>query len=225
MQRLLTNRPEHVLLLGAHCDDVAIGSGGTLLTLCRAHPGLRVSSLVLTGGGSARETEERAATAAFCPEADLNVSVLEFPDGRMPTYWEHAKIALEQLSGWCQPDLILAPHPNDAHQDHRTLARLVPTVFRNHLLLGYEILKWDGDLTQPQCYLQLSAAIIAEKAELLWEHYPSQRERSWFDQESFVGLARVRGVQCGTRYAEAFHIPKLVLACCADRRCGACGCR
>lgn len=213
MQRLLTNRPEHVLLLGAHCDDVAIGSGGMLLTLCRAYPGLRVSSLVLGGAGSERETEERAAMAAFCPKADLTVSVLELPDGRMPAHWEHAKMALEQLSGWCKPDLILAPHPNDAHQDHRTLARLVPTVFRDHLLFGYEILKWDGDLAQPQGYLPLPEELIAEKAGLLWEHYPSQRERSWFDQESIVGLARVRGVQCGTRYAEAFHIPKLVFAC------------
>ncbi|MGH4009581.1 MAG: PIG-L deacetylase family protein [Pseudonocardiaceae bacterium] len=218
MRRLRTGRLEHMLLLGAHCDDVAIGSGGTLLTLCRAHPALRVTSLVLTGGGSEREAEERNAMAAFCPKAELTVSVLELPDGRVPAHWEQVKLALEQLNVRCDPDLILAPHPNDAHQDHQALASLVPTVFRDHLLLGYEILKWDGDLAQPQGYIPLLKELVTEKVGLLWEHYPSQRHRSWFDQEALVGLARVRGVQCGARYAEAFHVPKLVFEMCAEGR-------
>ncbi len=211
MRAVIPERLDHMLLLGAHCDDIALGAGGTLLTLCRANPGLRVTALVLTGGGTGREAEERMALTAFCPKAELDVTVLDLPDGRVPTHWERAKDAVEELRGRCDPDLILAPPPHDAHQDHRELARLVPTAFRDHLVLGYEILKWDADLTQPQAYLPLPEHVPAEKAALLDLHYPSQRRRSWFDAESFTGLARVRGVQCHSRYAEAFHVSKFVI--------------
>lgn len=211
MSALLPERLGHLLLLGAHCDDLAIGAGGSLLTLCRANPGLRVTALVLTGAGTDREIEERTALPAFCPKAELSVWVLDLPDGRVPAHWERAKLALEELRADCDPDLVLAPAPHDAHQDHRALARLVPTAFRDHLVLGYEILKWDGDLAQPQAYLPLSDAVLAEKIALLAEHYPSQAGRSWFDAETFTGLARIRGVQCHARYAEAFHVSKLVL--------------
>ncbi|HEY2724275.1 MAG TPA: PIG-L family deacetylase [Pseudonocardiaceae bacterium] len=211
MQALRPERLDHLLLLGAHCDDLAIGAGATLLTWCRARPGLRVTALVLTGGGTDRETEERMALAAFCPKAELSVRLLDLPDGRVPAHWERVKLALEELRGECDPDLVLAPPAHDAHQDHRALAKLVATSFRDHLVLGYEILKWDGDLAQPSTYLPVSVEAIGEKAELLHTHYPSQRGRSWFDTETFTSLARVRGVQCHARYAEAFHVSKLVL--------------
>lgn len=212
MHDLLAGRLEHLLVLGAHCDDAVLGAGGTLLTLCRANPGLRVTALVLVGGGTDREAEERAALAAFCPKAELELTVLDLPDGRVPTYWDRAKDALEELRRRSDPDVVLAPSPHDAHQDHRELARLVPTAFRDHLVLGYEILKWDGDLTQPQAYLPLPEDVLAEKVALLHQHYPSQRGRSWFDTEAFMGLARVRGVQCQARYAEAFHVSKFVIS-------------
>jgi len=211
MRSLVPERLEHLLLLGAHCDDIAIGAGGTLLSLCRAHPGLRVTTLVLTGAGTHREVEERMALAAFCPKAELVLTVLDLPDGRVPAHWERAKQALEELRADCNPDLIIGPAQHDAHQDHRELARLVPTAFRDHLVLGYEILKWDGDLVQPQAYLPLSVDLVCEKVALLHEHYGSQRNRSWFSAETFAGLARVRGVQCQSRYAEAFHLSKFVL--------------
>lgn len=212
MLNLLPERLDRVLLLGAHCDDIAIGAGGSLLELCRAHPGLAVSVLVLTGGGSLREEEERAALTSFCPGARLDVTVLDLPDGRVPTQWERAKLALQELRGGPgEPDLIFGPSAHDAHQDHRTLAELVPTVFRDHLTLGYEILKWEGDLAQPAVYLPLAEPVLREKVAKLHEHYGSQRDRSWFDAEMFGGLARIRGVQCHARYAEAFHVSKMVL--------------
>ena len=211
MLSLLPERLDRMLLLGAHCDDIAIGAGGALLELCRSHPGLAVSALVLTGGGSLREEEERAALAAFCPGARLDVTVLDLPDGRVPTRWERAKLALEELRTAGEPDLIMAPTRYDAHQDHRTLAELVPTVFRDHLVLGYEILKWDGDLRQPTAYLPLAEPVLREKVAKLHEHYGSQRDRTWFDAETFSGLARVRGVQCHARYAEAFFCSKAIL--------------
>src|SRR5436190_19206758 len=131
MLSLLPERLDRLVLLGAHCDDIAIGAGGSLLELCRAHPGLSVAALVLTGGGSLREEEERAALAAFCPGARLTIAVLDLPDGRVPTRWELAKLALEEVRAHGEPDLIFAPCPHDAHQDHRTLAQRAPTVFRD----------------------------------------------------------------------------------------------
>lgn len=198
-----------VVALGAHCDDIAIGAGGTLLTLCRANPGLRVDALVLSGGSTEREEEERAALAAFCPGADLDVTVHKLPDGRLPAHWDEAKSALEEFRRSTDPDLILAPRTEDAHQDHRGLARLVPTVYRNHFALGYEIVKWDADLGRPTAYQPLTTEVAEKKVALLQQHYASQRHRPWYDREAFLGLARVRGIECHARYAEAFSVHKL----------------
>ena len=200
-----------VVALGAHCDDIAIGAGGTLLALCAANPGIRVDALVLSGGGTDREQEERLALQAFCPGADLDVTVCKVPDGRLPAYWDEAKNLLEELRRRTGPDLILAPRADDAHQDHRGLAQLVPTAFRDHLVLGYEIVKWDGDLARPNAYQPLSAEQTEKKVALLQQHYPSQRHRPWYDREVFLGIARIRGIECHARYAEAFHVNKLTL--------------
>ncbi|MFF7441443.1 PIG-L family deacetylase [Streptomyces sp. NPDC008122] len=211
MIRLRTGRPDRIVAVGAHCDDIAIGAGGTLLTLCLARPGIRVDALVLSGGGTEREQEERAALAAFCPGADLRLTVLKLPDGRMPAHWEEAKSAVEELRGRTEPDLVLAPRTEDAHQDHRGLAQLIPTAFRDHLVLGYEIVKWDADLGRPVAYQPLSPEVAEQKVRLLQEHYPSQRHRPWYDREAFLGLARIRGIESQTRYAEAFAVTKLTL--------------
>ncbi|MBP2473941.1 LmbE family N-acetylglucosaminyl deacetylase [Crossiella equi] len=209
--------PAAVAVLGAHCDDIAIGCGGTLLTLCRARPGQRVHAFVLTGGGTKREDEERAALAAFCPGAELSVTVLDLPDGRVPDHWGRAK---DELSGWragVEADLVLCPAPHDVHQDHRALAQLAPQVFRDQLRLGYEILKWESDLAQPTVFQPIEPEVAHDKARLLDAHYPSQRDRDWFDAETFLGLARVRGVQTRARYAEAFHTDKIQLRLAGER--------
>ncbi|AHI01788.1 PIG-L deacetylase family protein [Kutzneria albida] len=211
MKHLRPGPVRSVAVLGAHCDDIAIGAGGTLLRISTANPGLTVHALVLTGGGTARATEEWAALTAFCPEAKVELTVLDLPDGRIPANWAAAKQAVEDLRTRIDPDVVFAPSAGDAHQDHRVLAELVPTAFRDHLVLGYEILKWDGDLGQPTCYLPLTEELARRKVALLHEHYPSQAARDWFDDEAFLGLARLRGVQCRSRYAEAFFVDKFVL--------------
>ncbi|MGG2464064.1 PIG-L deacetylase family protein [Streptomyces sp. RGM 3693] len=211
MIRLGAGRLDRIVAVGGHCDDIAIGAGGTLLTMCLARPGIRIDALVLSGGGSEREQEERAALAAFCPGAELHLTVLKLPDGRLPARWEEAKAAVEELRAGTEPDLVLAPRTDDAHQDHRGLAQLVPTAFRDHLVLGYEIVKWDGDLGRPTAYQLLSPEIAEQKVRLLQEHYPSQRHRPWYDREAFLGLARIRGIECHARYAEAFAVTKLTL--------------
>ncbi len=172
MIRLGAGRLERVVAVGAHCDDIAIGAGGTLLTLCRAHPGLRVDALVLSGGGTEREQEEQQALAAFCPGADLRLTVDKLPDGKLPAHWAEAKAAVEELRARTEPDLVLAPRTEDAHQDHRGLAKLMTTAFRDHLVLGYEIVKWDGDLGRPVVYQPLAPETAEDKVRLLQEHYP-----------------------------------------------------
>jgi LmbE family N-acetylglucosaminyl deacetylase len=200
-----------VAALGAHCDDIAIGMGATLLTLARANPGLRVNALVLSGAGTAREAEERAALQAFCPGAAVQLTVLDVPDGRAPAHWDRIKDALADFRRSGDPDVVFCPHRRDAHQDHRLLAEIVPTEFRDQLILGYEILKWETDTPTPTVYQPLDTLTAEEKVRLLHKHYPSQAGRDWFDELSFLGLSRLRGVQCRAAHAEAFVLEKAVL--------------
>lgn len=200
-----------IAVLGAHCDDIAIGMGATLLTLSRANPGLRVHALVLSGGGTERETEERAALAAFCPGAHVAATILDVPDGRGPAHWERIKNALSRFRGSCEPEVVFSTHRHDAHQDHRLLAELVPTEFRSHLTLGYEILKWETDTPAVNVFQPLDTVTAEEKVRLLHKHYPSQTARDWFDDLSFLGLSRLRGVQCRAPHAEAFVLDKAVI--------------
>jgi len=203
-------RPLSVLAIGAHPDDIEIGAGGTLLTLAESQPGLEVRYLVLTGTAE-RQLEARRAAAAFLPGASLTIDLRELPEGRFPAVWGEVKEALEQTARACSPDLVLAPGSQDAHQDHRTIAEIVPTVFRDQLYLAYEIPKWDGDLTRPSVYFPLTADIARRKVELLHKSFPSQRSRDWWDDEVFLGLARLRGMECRANYAESFHCLKFTL--------------
>ena len=211
MRELSTGAVGEIAVVGAHCDDIAIGMGGTLLSLCGGEPGVRVHALVLSGGGTARESEERAALDAFCPGALVHVTVLDIPDGRAPAHWQAVKTALHDFRQTCDPAIIFGPQRHDAHQDHRLLAELLPTEFRDHLNLGYEILKWETDTPQPNLFLPLAVGLAEEKARLLCKYYPSQVMHDWFDEEAFLGLSRLRGVQCRSRHAEAFTAEKISL--------------
>ncbi|GAB2681111.1 PIG-L deacetylase family protein [Nocardia goodfellowii] len=201
-----------IAILGAHCDDIAIGMGATLLILARRTPGLRVRALVLSGAGTPRAEEELSALRAFCPHADLGLTVLDIPDGRAPAHWDRIKNALNTFRGHTAPDLVFAPHRGDAHQDHRLLAELAPTEFRDQLILGYEILKWETDTPRPTVFHPVPTEVAEEKARLLHKHYPSQAGRDWFDEQAFTGLSRLRGVQCRAQHAEAFVLEKAVIA-------------
>ena len=202
--------PLTILAIGAHPDDIEIGAGGTLLSLAEAQPGLRARYVVLTGTAE-RHQEARSAASAFLPAADLSVELHELPESRLPAAWQQVKDVLEQVARSCSPDLILAPSRDDAHQDHRTIAEIVLTVFRDQLYLAYEIPKWDGDLGRPSMYFPLSAGVMRRKLELLHKCFPSQRARDWWDDEVFLGMARLRGMECRARYAEAFCCPKALL--------------
>ena len=166
--------------------------------------------MVLTGTAE-RQQEARNAAASFLPDADLTIDLFDLPEGRLPAVWDQAKEILEKVARACSPQLILAPSTGDAHQDHRTIGEIVPTVFRDQLYLAYEIPKWDGDLGRPSMYVPLPDHVMQRKVELLHECYPSQRGRDWWDDEVFFGMARLRGMECRTRYAEAFTCSKSVI--------------
>jgi LmbE family N-acetylglucosaminyl deacetylase len=165
----------------------------------------------LFSGSPERQAEARAAAAAFLPGASVQFQLHSFDDGRLPSDWGLVKRLLHEACDGFDPDLIVSPWVGDAHQDHRLLAELVPTVWRGVLALQYEIPKWDGDFGRPNVYLPLPADVARLKVELLDKHFPSQRDRGWWDEEVFLGLARLRGVESSSRYAEAFYCNKAVL--------------
>ncbi|HET6533323.1 MAG TPA: PIG-L family deacetylase [Actinoplanes sp.] len=199
-----------LVAVGAHPDDIEIAAGGLLLTLAAARPGVRVHYVLATGSPD-RQAEARAAAAAFLPGAELSFALHELPDGRLPAHWDAVKGVLHAAAAVLQPDLVLCPAPNDAHQDHRLLAEQTPTVFRDQLVLHYEIPKWDGDLARRTVYVPLDDDVARRKVELLHASFPSQKARDWWDDEVFLGLARLRGMECRSRYAEAFDCAKATI--------------
>jgi LmbE family N-acetylglucosaminyl deacetylase len=200
-----------VLCLGAHSDDIEIGTGATLLSMMDRGIHLEVHWCVLSGVGE-REREAKASAADFLSRAaSAQIEVLPFKDGFFPEQGDAIKSWFELLKARTNPDLILTHYRDDAHQDHRQVCRLSWNTFRDHCILEYEIPKWDGDLGQPNLYIPVSAEALRRKIELLNVHFGSQRSKQWFDSELFLGLARLRGMECRARerYAEAFFARKL----------------
>ena len=202
-----------VLCLGAHSDDIEIGAGGTLLSWL--DQGIRpdVHWCVL-GGADERGREARAsATELLEATAGRTIEIMNFRDGFFPEQGEQIKSWFESLKGRVNPDVILTHRGDDAHQDHRQVNRLAWNTFRDHLILEYEIPKWDGDMGRPNTYMPVSESVIQRKVNLLMAHFGSQRSKHWFDAETFFGLARLRGMECRApeRYAEAFIARKLSL--------------
>lgn len=202
-----------VLCLGAHSDDIEIGAGATLLSLIERGVQLDVHWCVLSGGGVRDEEARKSAADFLAKAAGARVEVMSFRDGFFPEQGEAIKKWFEELKGRINPDLILTHRRDDAHQDHQLVCRLTWNTFRDHQILEYEIPKWDGDIGQPNVYVPVSVAVLARKIELLMTHFGTQRSKQWFDEETFRGLARIRGMECRApeRYAEAFFARKLVL--------------
>jgi LmbE family N-acetylglucosaminyl deacetylase len=199
-----------VLCLGAHADDIEIGAGGTLLGWLASGLRLEVTWCVLSASGP-RAAEAEASAAAFLPgAATTRILLAQFDDGLFPYQGDEIKAWLEDVRARVDPDVVLTHRRGDAHQDHRELCQLTWNLFRDHLILEYEIPKWDGDLGRPNVYMPLTAAVLERKIELLHRHFGTQRSKQWFDAETFRGLARLRGMECRApeRYAEAFVVRK-----------------
>jgi LmbE family N-acetylglucosaminyl deacetylase len=209
---LPTDAPPTLLCLGAHSDDIEIGCGGTLLTLLERHPGARVHWVVFSARGE-RAEEARAAAKRFLATAGTaEVTLHTFRDGFFPTEFAAIKEVFEGLKA-VKPDLVLTHRRLDHHQDHRTLAELTWNTFRSHLVLEYEVPKYDPDLGNPNLFVPLAREVAEAKVSELMAQFGTQRSRAWFTPDTFLGLMRLRGVQCAspTGLAEGFFAHKLCL--------------
>lgn len=202
-----------VLAVGCHSDDIEIGCGATLLLLTRSRPDVEITWVVL-GADGAREQEARESAATFLAAAGTSeVIVHGFRDGFFPYEGDKVKDAFEELKSRLDPDLVFTHARHDLHQDHRLVCELTWNTFRDHLIFEYEIPKYDGDLGRPNVFVPVPAELAREKAQLLVDSFPSQRTKDWFDEELFLGVMRVRGMEARapSGYAEAFSCTKLTL--------------
>ena len=203
-----------VLCLGAHSDDIEIGCGGTIAALLAHRPDLTFHGVVFSAAGI-RADEARASALALVGDALAGggARTHDFRDGFFPYEGGTVKECFEDLKRELSPDLVFTHHRQDRHQDHRLVSELTWNTFRSHLILEYEVPKYDGDLQTPNCYVPLSDDAAARKMDHLLTHFPSQAEKSWFSAETFRALLRLRGIESGAPepYAEAFHVPKVVL--------------
>ena len=202
-----------VLCLGAHSDDIEIGAGATIRGWIESGVRLDVHWVVLSAAGE-RGAEARASATQFLDGAEsAEIELGEFQDGFFPYQGAEVKFCFEALRKKVKPDVIFSHWNGDAHQDHREVSQLTWNTFRNHLILEYEIPKWDGDLGRPNVYVPATRSVMDRKVELLLSHFGTQRSKDWFDSEVFTGLARLRGSECRAPdgLAEAFHVRKLVL--------------
>lgn len=204
--------PFVVLCLGAHSDDIEIGCGGTLLQFKKIFPRLRFHWVVFSASGDRRQ-EAAKAVELFTVGCDKEVIFKDYRDGFLPYHGGEVKDFFEELKGQVNPNLILTHWQGDAHQDHRLVSELTWNTFRDHLILEYEIPKYDGDLGRPNLFVPLETPLHERKVDYLLDGFASQRDRRWFDRETFLGLMRIRGMESNSPsgYAEGFHARKIVI--------------
>lgn len=209
----LRGRGLKLLCLGAHSDDLEIGCGATLLEWLAAYPGVEVTWVVLSACGERAGEAERSAAELLAPASRRRIVLQRLPDGQFPAHFAQAKQAFEALKGEVEPDVIFSHRLEDRHQDHRLVAELTWQTWRSHLILEYEVPKYDGDLGQPNLFVPVSAHSGERKVEHLMRHFASQRSRDWFVPRTFLGLMHLRGVECRapSGLAEAHHLRKGVL--------------
>ena len=204
-----------VLCLGAHSDDIEIGCGGTILKIVESRPDTEFYWAVLSGD-TRRQEEARGSAEDFLQGGRVKaVRTESFRESYFPSEWGAIKDAFESIRRDFEPDLVFTQYRDDRHQDHRVLSDLAWNTFRNHLVLEYEIPKYDGDLGIPNVFVELEAARAKRMAELIQKHFNTQTNKHWFEKSTFLALMRIRGVECAASsgYAEAFYGRKLVLGC------------
>ena len=209
--------PLKILCLGAHADDIEIGCGGTILQFANEYPNCVVDWVVFSADGVRSREAERSASLFAGSTTVRRPQIKSFKDGFMPYFGGEVKIAFEELKE-VSPDLVFTHTRHDAHQDHRLLAELTWNTFRDHLILEYEIPKYDGDMGQPSIFVPLDAATCKKKVDSIMDTFRSQHDKGWFRPETFYSLMRLRGMECNSPsgYAEAFYGRKLRLQIGAD---------
>lgn len=201
-----------LLCLGAHSDDIEIGAGATVLRAVGENPGVEVTWCVLSGNELRQDEARRGAEQILGRHTARSVLLKDFTDSNFPEQRQSIKQFFEQSLKSVDPDLILTHARADAHQDHRMVNELTWNTFRAHQIWEYEIPKWDGDLMQPNLYVPVDPDDVTTKIAVLRDVFASQRSKHWFDEETFRGLMRIRGLESNTRYAESFVARKFVIA-------------
>jgi LmbE family N-acetylglucosaminyl deacetylase len=199
----------NILCIGAHCDDVEIGCGATLLRMARDYPDATIRWAIFSGN-EARTRESLQAAASLLGDTRVSVQFFGFRESHFPERYAELKASMETVRAAGNADLVFTHRLEDRHQDHRTLAELTWNAFRNHLIMEYEIPKYEGDLGHPNVFFPASEADLDKKVAVLMSAFPSQAGRSWFTPDTFRAMARIRGVECAspTGFAEAFHMRK-----------------
>jgi LmbE family N-acetylglucosaminyl deacetylase len=203
---------KRILCLGAHSDDIEIGTGATVLRIVRENPDVDVTWCVFSGNETRQDEARGGAEHILGPRTARSIILRDFTDSYFPEQRQKIKQFFEQSLKSTDPDLILTHARTDAHQDHRTVNELTWNTFRAHQIWEYEIPKWDGDIIQPNLYVPVDPEDVTTKITVLREVFASQRSKHWFDEETFRGLMRIRGLESNTRYAEAFVARKFVVA-------------
>jgi LmbE family N-acetylglucosaminyl deacetylase len=218
MMNLRLGRPRaanyQVLCLGAHSDDIEIGCGGTILTLLQQYETVCVHWVVFSGSEERAREARESANCFLAGASDKQIVVKDYRDGFFPFVADRIKDDFELLKRQFDPDLVLTHYRDDRHQDHRVISDLTWNTFRNHLVLEYEIPKWDGDLGQPNLFVPLDEAVCSRKVHMLLQSFRSQAKKQWFDEQTFMAILRLRGLEANapSRFAEAFYCRKAVLA-------------
>jgi LmbE family N-acetylglucosaminyl deacetylase len=205
-------RIRRLLCLGAHSDDIEIGAGATVLRVVRENPDVEVTWCVLSGDETRHDEARGGAEHILSSRTARSIVLQDFTDSYFPEQRQKIKQFFEQSLKCTDPDLILTHGRTDAHQDHRLVNELTWNTFRAHQIWEYEIPKWDGDIIQPNLYVPVDPEDVVTKIAVLREVFASQRSKHWFDEETFRGLLRIRGLESNTRYAEAFVARKFVVA-------------
>jgi LmbE family N-acetylglucosaminyl deacetylase len=202
--------PLRVLCLGAHCDDIEIGAGATVIRLIREYPGAEFLWAVFCSNEVRKREAQACAQRILAGAGKADIRILAFRDGFLPYEGTAVKEQFEALKPALKPDLILTHYRHDLHQDHRQVNELTWNTWRDHLILEYEIPKWDGDMGIPNFFAPIETADLAAKIAALTECYASQKGKHWFSEETFRALPRLRGMECNapSAYAEAFHCRK-----------------
>lgn len=204
--------PLTILCVGAHSDDIEIGCGGTLLQLRQSHAALKFHWVVFSATGK-RADEARKAADLFTARCDREAYVKEFRDGFLPYSGGPVKEVFEELKGRVNPDVIFTHWQGDAHQDHRLISELTWNTFRDHLILEYEVPKYDGDMGRPNVFVPLDKPVYQKKVDNLFAAFASQQSKPWFQPETFFGLMKLRGMESNapSGYAEAFYARKILI--------------
>jgi LmbE family N-acetylglucosaminyl deacetylase len=202
-----------ILCLGAHSDDIEIGCGGTIIRLLQEHPRARIYWVVFSSGPKRDKEARKSATLFLRGAKSPIVAIRDFRDSFFPAMTSEIKEFFEQLKAEFSPDLIFTHYRNDLHQDHRTICELTWNTFRNHMILEYEIPKYDGDLGSPNVFVPLERATCGRKVKHLLNSFKTQRDKQWFTRETFLALLRLRGVESKAPggLAEGFYARKVTL--------------